>query len=333
MDPDTQVPGPGNPAAAPKRAENELAVTVSAKEYAADGVVTLTLTRTGGGDLPAWDPGAHLDLLLASDLERQYSLCGDPKDRQQWRIAVLRETGGRGGSAYVHDQLAVGDALTVRGPRNHFQLDPSPRYLFIAGGIGITPILPMITSAESAGSDWKLLYGGREAESMAFAQQLATFDDRVRFWPENQYGLLPLDEVLGASRQDTLVYCCGPEPLLQAVEQHCLGWPAGALHVERFSATELAEPARQDAFRVVCSRSAISVDIPPECSVLETLEEAGAPVPSSCREGTCGTCESVVLKGRPDHRDSVLTPEEQESGEMMMICVSRSLDDELVLDI
>lgn len=325
--------GPADGAPARSAAEHELEVEVLARHAVADDVVALELGPVGGGELPEWAPGAHVDLVLHAHLERQYSLCGDPGDRRSWRIAVLREPAGRGGSQRVHDAVDVGDVLTVRGPRNHFALQPAPRYVFVAGGIGITPILPMIAAADAAGADWTLLYGGRQLASMAYRDQVGRHGGRVRIHPQDTHGLLPLDEVLGTPKADTLVYCCGPEPLLQAVEQRCAGWPRGALHVERFAPKDLGEPVRSGSFRVRCAQSDIEVEVGPEQSILEVLEDAGAPVPSSCREGTCGTCESAVVSGRPDHRDSLLTEDEQEASDIMLICVSRSLDDELVLDI
>ena len=324
-------PAQGTPARA--AGEQELEVEVVARHHVADDVVALQLARPGGGELPEWSPGAHVDVVLDEHLERQYSLCGDPGDRRTWRIAVLREPAGRGGSQRVHDSVDVGDVLTLRGPRNHFVLDPAPHYVFVAGGIGITPILPMIGAADAAGASWTLLYGGRRLTSMAYRDDLGRHGARVRFHPQDTHGLLPLDEVLGTPEADTLVYCCGPEPLLQAVEQRCSTWPRGALHLERFAPKDVGEPARAGGFRVRCTQADIEVEVGPDRSILEALEEAGAPVPSSCREGTCGTCESVVVAGRPDHRDSLLTEDEQEAGDIMLICVSRSLDDELVLEI
>ncbi len=325
--------GPAAGAAARAAAVHELEVEVTAREAVAEGVVALELRRPGGGELPAWQPGAHVDLVLDTDLERQYSLCGDPADRAVWRIAVLREPDSRGGSERVHTTVAVGDVLTARGPRNGFALEPAQRYLFVAGGIGITPILPMIHAADAAGADWTLVYGGRRTASMAFRDRVGVYGERVRLHPEDTHGLLPLDELLGRPGADTLVYCCGPEPLLRAVERCCAEWPRGALHVERFAPKEMAAPVRTATFQVRCARSRIEVDVGPDESVLEALERAGAPVPSSCREGTCGTCESPVLAGRPDHRDSLLSEEEQEAGDVVLVCVSRSLDDVLVLDI
>lgn len=325
--------GPASGAPARAAAEQELKVEVTAREEIAEGVVALELRRPQGGELPEWGPGAHVDLVLDTDLERQYSLCGDPADRQVWRIAVLREPESRGGSERVHTTVEVGDTLTVRGPRNNFALEQAQRYVFVAGGIGITPILPMLAAADAAGADWTLLYGGRRAASMAFREQLEKRGVRVRIHPQETRGLLPLDEVLGTPAAEALVYCCGPEPLLRAVEEKCASWRKGALHVERFAPKEMATPVRSATFRVRCTRSNITVEVGPDASILEVLEEAGAPVASSCRAGTCGTCESPVLSGRPDHRDSLLTDDEQEAGDTMLICVSRSLDDELVLDI
>jgi ferredoxin-NADP reductase len=234
---------------------------------------------------------------------------------------------------YVHDQLAVGDVVRVRGPRNNFPLEPSPRYLFIAGGIGITPLLPMIATADAAGADWQLVYGGRQRSSMAFLDELARHGDRVLVRPQDETGLLDLDGLLATPQADTRVYCCGPEPLLAAVEQRCAGWPPGSLHVERFSPRPPGAPARLEAFEVVLARSELTVDVPPDRSILEVVEDAGIPVLSSCAEGTCGTCETAVLEGLPDHRDSVLSEEERAANDCMMICVSRSCSSRLVLDL
>jgi ferredoxin-NADP reductase len=216
-------------------AEPELNLVVAAREHAADGVVALTLRAAGGGPLPSWAPGAHIDLVLTPDLTRQYSLCGDPADRDAWRVAVLRETAGRGGSAHVHDRLHEGVEVRVRGPRNHFELSPAPRYLFIAGGIGITPILPMLAAARHAGADWRLLYGGRTAASMAFTDQLSAHGARAQLRPQDRHGLLDLETFLAEPTEDTLIYACGPEPLLQAVEKHCGHWKPGVLRTERFA--------------------------------------------------------------------------------------------------
>ncbi|MER5688951.1 PDR/VanB family oxidoreductase [Streptomyces sp. NPDC002205] len=314
--------------------EAELELVVARRTDEADGVVSLDLRRVDGASLPVWAPGAHVDLLLAPDLVRQYSLCSSPEEAEVWRVAVLREKDGRGGSLHVHDTLAEGDTVRVRGPRNHFPLERADRYLFIAGGIGVTPIIPMLAEAERIGSAWEMAYGGRALASMAFRDELVKrYDERVRVRPEDEYGLLDLDALLGTPQPGTLVYCCGPEPLLKAVEERCADWPEDALHLERFTPKELQAPLRDGAFDVELAQSGITVTVPPDKSVLQAVEEAGVQVLSSCQEGTCGTCETVVLDGTVDHRDSLLTPAEQSSHDTMMICISRALCPRLVLDL
>ena len=309
-------------------------LVITARETRAEGVISLTLADPGGARLPAWTPGAHIDLLLG-DAVRQYSLCGPPGDQHTWRIAVLLDPGGRGGSVSVHETLKVGDQVAVRGPRNHFPLHAAPRYVFIAGGIGITPIMPMIAVATEAGSDWRLFYGGRSRTSMAFLDELASYGEQVTTWPDDERGLLPLDDILASPADNVLVYCCGPEALLAATEQRCAAWPAGALHLERFSAKPQPEPAagQEVPFEVVCQRSGLTVTVPPGTSIIDALDEQGVSVLSSCLEGVCGTCETQVLEGVPDHRDSLLSEDEREANEYMMVCVSRSKSDRLVLDL
>jgi len=307
----------------------EAELVVDRRDPAADGVLALTLRHPLGEQLPPWEPGAHIDVVLGPGLERQYSLCGDPADRTAWRIAVLREPAGRGGSAHVHGQLRQGDKVRVRGPRNHFALRPAPRYRFIAGGIGITPILPMLAAAEAAGAEWTLLYGGRTRESMAFTAELSRYGDRVTVAPQDESGLLDLAAVLDGVPEGTLVYCCGPGPLLDAVEARC---PAGLLHVERFAPKEQLAGENTE-FDVELAQTGTTVTVPADVSVLDAVRASGVEVLFSCTEGTCGTCETDVLDGTPDHRDSVLTDEEREAGETMMICVSRCRGKKLVLDL
>jgi ferredoxin-NADP reductase len=314
--------------------EVDLRLRVDRRRTGAEGVVVLDLRDPSGAELPAWAPGAHLDLVLPGGLNRQYSLCGDPADRSVWRIAVLREPASRGGSAHVHERLDEGVEVDVRGPRNNFPLVPQRHYLFIAGGIGITPVLPMLKAAEAAGADWELHYGGRSRRSMAF---LESFEEvtgqRVTLHPQDEVGLIDLDRLLGTPRPDTLVYCCGPEPLLRAVEERCAAWPDGSLHVERFTPREVGDPVMTGSFEVELATSGLVLTVPPEKSVLQVVDEAGVSVLSSCQEGTCGTCETTVLEGIVDHRDSLLTPAEQAANDTMFICVSRAACPRLVLDL
>jgi ferredoxin-NADP reductase len=311
-------------------------VVVRRRHAAAEGVVALDLVDPHGGDLPAWEPGAHIDLLLDEGLVRQYSLCGDPRDAKTWRVGVLLDPRSRGGSRHVHENLLEGSSVRVRGPRNHFALVDSPRYLFIAGGIGITPIIPMIGSAQQAGSDWALIYLGRRVSTMAFAKALAdSYGDRVTLWPHDENGQFDLAAALKQPAGQTLVYCCGPEQLLSAAEEHCSHWPEGSLHIERFAAKSPSEPAAEalETFQVVCQRSAVTVEVSGETSILEALEDADVPILSSCLEGICGTCEATVLEGTPDHRDSMLSDAEKACGNKILTCVSRSCSEKLVLDL
>lgn len=316
------------------QAELELDVVLAGKVVLADGVVRLTLRHPEDEPLPPWEPGAHLDLMVRPDLVRQYSLCGDPADRSVLRVAVLREPDGRGGSRHVHDSLSDGDRIRIRGPRNHFTLVDAQRYLFIAGGIGITPIVPMVAAAQQRGADWRLVYGGRSRASMAFREELSVrYGERVTVHPQDETGLLDLDTLLGEPREGTAVYCCGPEPLLAAVEQRCAAWPSGALHVERFSPKAGVDDGVRTTFEVELAQSGRTITVPEDSSILHAIEDAGITVLSSCQEGTCGTCETPVLEGVPDHRDSLLTEEEQAANDTMMICVSRCRGSKLVLDL
>ncbi|WP_312858093.1 PDR/VanB family oxidoreductase [Pseudonocardia pini] len=313
-------------------AEFEGEVEVLTRRTESAGVISLELTRPSGEPLPSWAPGAHVDLVLPNGLTRQYSLCGRVEDAKTWRIGVLREPEGRGGSEWVHDHAHEGARVTVRGPRNHFPLLGSPRYLFIGGGIGITPLLPMIARVHAAGADWRLFYGGRVRGSMAFLDELEDYGDRVTLQPQDELGMLDLAGILGEPDEETLVYCCGPTGLIDAVERQCESWPKGSLHVERF--TNALAPAEDNTeVEVELRASGITLTVPPELSILEAVENAGVNVLKSCAEGTCGTCETSVLEGEVDHRDAVLTDDEKAENDTMMICVSRARCGRLVLDL
>ncbi|HVW44870.1 MAG TPA: PDR/VanB family oxidoreductase [Amycolatopsis sp.] len=314
-----------------KSTEHRLELKVAKKDAIADAVAFLVLVDPAGVDLPEWEPGAHIDLELADGLVRQYSLCGDPSDRSRYEIAVLREPDGRGGSARVHDELDEGDIVVVRGPRNHFALVAAERYLFIAGGIGITPILAMVRRAEASGRPWRLVYGGRSRSSMAFHEELvARHGRRVCLWPQDEAGLIDLDAELGGLPGGTSVYCCGPEPLLGAVQQRC---PSGVLHLERFSAIAQDDAGASTSFEIELARTGRTLTVAEDRSVVDVLHGAGIDVPVSCQEGICGTCETGVLDGIPDHRDSVLTDEERACNDCMFVCVSRSRTPRLRLDL
>jgi ferredoxin-NADP reductase len=319
----------------PAYREVEAELAVVAREQVAEGVVVVRLAAADGADLPEWSAGAHIDLVFDNGLTRQYSLCGSTAVRSEWVIGVLLDPQSRGGSKFVHQQLHEGATVMVRGPRNHFALAGAERYQFIAGGIGITPIRTMIDAAQARGAEWNLLYGGRTRASMAFVDELGEYADRVTVHPADEHGLLPLAELLGEPRAGTLVYCCGPEPLLNAVEDACRRWPEGSLQIERFAAKAVSEPppGALETFDVECRRSGVTVTVPGEQSIYEALEAAGIDVLGSCMEGVCGTCECEVLSGEPDHRDSVLSDADRARNDAIMICVSRARSERLVLDI
>jgi ferredoxin-NADP reductase len=328
------VTTPAARTAGPPTPDARIPVRVAAVDELADGVRALRLepADAAGPPLPAWAPGAHVDLILPNGIARPYSLCGDPRDAAAWEVAVLREPDSRGGSAYVHDRLAVGDVLAVRTPQNTFPLVPAAEYALIAGGIGITPLLPMIDELERRGARWRLLYGGRRRASMAFVDRLAAFGDRVTVAPEDTRGLLDVDGWLDAGADAAAVYCCGPEPLLDAVDRACAVRPAHDLHVERFRATAAALAGDDAPFVVVAAESGVTVTVAEGQSVVEALEAEGVFIPTSCGEGTCETCLCHVVEGEPDHRDSVLTDDQRARGDFLPCC-SRSRSPVIVLDV
>ena len=313
---------------------SETHVVVAGRADAATGIVVLTLESESGEELPIWTPGAHVDLVLGNGMSKQYSLCGDPADRRRYRVAILREPEGMGGSRYIHEELTVGSALVMRGPRNHFPLVDAERYVFVAGGIGITPILPMLSSVHADGKEWELHYAGRSADTMAFREELTRdYGERVQFWVKSEGERLDLARVLGASDRSAAVYCCGPSRLSDAALAACSAdWPVGAVHIERFVAKEI-DDSSNTAFTIRLEQSGLTLLVPPEKSTLQVMEEAGVHVQCSCAVGTCGTCETYVLEGIPEHRDSVLTDEEKADNTSMMVCVSRAKSPLLVLDI
>ncbi len=309
------------------------ATVVRSARTEADGIRSFVLERADGAEFPPWTPGAHVDLELGNGLSRQYSLCSDPADTRRLRIAVLREPASRGGSALLHDAVDSGSTLQVAALRNNFPLVEADRYQMIAGGIGITPILAMVRQLEASGKDWQLLYGGRSRSSMAFQDELAAFGAKVRIAPQDECGLLDIAGFLGSDEVGKVAYCCGPEPLIRAVEDHCRDWPEDALQIERFRPREQEAATMDSSFEVELRKSGMTVTIPADRTIADTLEEAGVYIPRSCNEGTCGTCITKVVEGIPDHRDSFLRPKQRAENKRIMVCCSRSLSKRLVLDV
>lgn len=317
--------------------DHRLALRVSQRRVEAHDadVVSLLLTAPDGRELPAWRPGAHLDLELPSGRLRQYSLCGDPADRHGYRIAVRRIPGGGGGSIEVHDHLDVGAAVTVRGPRNAFPFvlpghgSDAARVHFVAGGIGITPILPMVRTAHRLGVDWSMIYTGRSRDSLAFLGELEAFGDRVRVRTDDEHGLPGPGELLPGVGADASVYCCGPVPMTAVIAAAVREMPGVELHSERFSAPPVLDGT---AFEVELARTGEIIAIPADRTVLEEVLKRRPDRPYSCRQGFCRTCRVTALSGDVDHRDTVLTDGDRAAGDML-ICVSRCTGERLVLDL
>ena len=306
-------------------------MVVTRRTEDADGVALIELSAVGDRPLPRWQPGAHIDVILPSGDARQYSLCGTPGSTT-WRIGVLREDDGRGGSAWIHDNALEGGALRIAGPRNHFEFTPErgTRYLFIAGGIGITPISAMVAAAAAAGVEYRLEYAGRSRSTMALVSLEDEHPGRVSVYAADEGQRLDLDALFADLPPFTTTYCCGPARLIESVEAAAKG---RQLKVERFEPKEFGAPILAEPFEVELAFSGIDLVVPPERSVLDVVEEAGVLVLSSCREGTCGTCETRVMAGEIDHRDSILTPGEQDANDVMYICVSRSAGPRLTLEL
>lgn len=302
-------------------------------------VVGLTLT-CDKGQLPAWTPGAHIELaLLQKDgepLYRQYSLCGDLNDQSHWQIAVLKDDSGRGGSRFIHEVLKEGEMITVSQPKNHFPFSGGAKCFFIAGGIGITPIVPMVKAAAEANLDWKLLYLARTEADFIFLDELKQYSDHcIQAHASESDGIFDLKQLLSDFDDQTTVYSCGPQGLLDALESHQqeqkhLGWK---LVLERFNVQVDEQMLKGKAFTVTLHKSGKQISVQSDETILSALKREGIRVKCSCQNGTCGTCETVVISGTPEHRDFVLSPEERELNETMMVCVSRALSDELVLDL
>ncbi|MGW3914406.1 PDR/VanB family oxidoreductase [Streptomyces sp. NPDC005070] len=300
-----------------------LRLRVARHERVADGVV---LTRLEGAGLPRWEPGAHLDLVLPSGLVRQYSLCGDPEDRSAYTVATRLVEDGRGGSREVHEHLGQGMRVEVRGPRNRFPLVAAPAYVFVVGGIGITPVLPMLRALPE-GTDWRLLYGGRTRASMPFLEEIEKLDrSKVTVVAEDEDGLPDLDALFADPVPGTAVYCCGPDGLMAAVAARV---PDGAaLHLERFTAR--APDGGDTAFEVELRRSGRTVTVHAGTTVLAAVRAELPGTLYSCEQGFCGTCRQRVLEGEIEHRDELLTDAERDDS--MLICVSRTRGGRIVLD-
>lgn len=312
--------------------------TLTVTEVRPVGADTLEITlRAGdGGRLPEWSAGAHIDLHLPSGLIRQYSLCGDRHHSDSYRVAVKRDPHGRGGSAFIHDRLTVGSVLAYGGPRNTFRMFPAPGYLFIAGGIGITPLMPMIDQAERMGRPWQLWALSKTRDAMPYGQELERWGDRIQWIESTITGRCDLRAELDAVLDgQTAVYACGPGNMLTGLAALAdkLRLPPAGMRLEHFTAASSGDGGAGDAFEIVLARTGRRVPVPAGKSALDALRGAGQQILASCERGLCGTCEADVTEGVPDHRDSVLAPHEREAGNCMLLCVSRACTPTLTLDL
>lgn len=312
-----------------------LRVRLCTIRYAAESVNLYELVAEDGGELPAFTPGAHVDLHLPGAGIRQYSIASSPLERSGYWIGVKREAAGRGGSAWLFDRARVGDSLEISAPRNYFPLhgDESPAWL-IAGGIGITPIRCMVEALAAEGRDWRLLYSVRHRAQAAFADELIErHGERVRLHVDEAAGGRPVDLALWISTApgNAHIYCCGPAPMLDAFEVACAGRDPFRVHLERFA--PMAEASTEGGFTVELARSGRVLTIPAGKTIAEVLIDNGIEVSVSCAQGICGTCETRVLAGVPDHRDSLLSADEKAANDVMMICCSGCRSGPLVLDL
>jgi ferredoxin-NADP reductase len=314
------------------RRDAPLQVRVAAIRWEAPGVLSLELTATGDRALPPFEPGAHVDLRLPDGTMRQYSLCGDPSDRSHYRLAVRSVAGGMS-SSYIHRKLRPGEMVNISAPRNNFPLLDAARYIFVAGGIGITPLLPMMRWASAERRPWTLLYCNKRDGDAPFLREIQTLGGDVSLYSSEAGTRLDVGARFGVVESDTMVYCCGPERLMSEVEQASAAWPADGVRFEWFTPRSRPLDEASGGFEVVCNASGLTLTVPPEKTVLAVLNEAGIEVPCSCQQGICGTCEMRVLSGDIDHRDSILSSAERAANTTMMTCVSRAKGPRLVLDI
>ncbi len=307
-------------------------VIVRALRYEAPGVLSLELVPTNGKPLPPFEPGAHIDLHLPGNIMRQYSLCGDPNDTSRYRVGIRSVSGGLS-SQFVHRKLRPGEVIKVSAPRNNFPLIDADRYLFVAGGIGVTPLIPMMQAASARNKPWTLLYCNKRDTDAPFLDEIRALGGTLSLHSSEAGTRLDVQQRLGQVEENTVVYCCGPERLMTAVEEATAAWPADTVRFEWFTPRSRPADEVSGSFEVVCEQSGLTVTVPPEKSVLEALNDAGIPVPCSCQQGICGTCEVRVIDGEVDHRDSILSSSERAANQTMMTCVSRAKGARLVLDI
>lgn len=313
-----------------------LKLRVQQIRFEADGVCSYEFVAAEGGALPTFNAGDHIDLHLPQAHIRSYSLANAPSENQRYLVAVRREAAGRGGSAYMHDSLRVGTVLESTAPSSDFPLNESAEHsIFIAGGIGITPLLSMIYRLEALGKSWRLHYAGRSPAATAFLREIDQLD-RGRGWVSYSFESehkerLDIASIAASADPATHLYCCGPAPMIDAFVEAGRTRSPATVHYERFAAADA--PAMEGGYAVVLQRSGKRVVVEPGKTLLDALLDENVPVSYACSNGICGTCMTKVIAGTPDHRDEYLSPEEKKTGACMLVCCSGSLSPELVLDL
>lgn len=315
-------------------------VVVRSAQFVARDVRQLALARLDGGALPAFTPGAHVDLHLGAGLVRQYSLCSSADDRSAYVVAVKLEPQSRGGSRVVHEGVEPGVHLEISAPRNHFPLTmDAPHSVLVAGGIGVTPLLCMARALAANGRSFTLHHFARSREQAAFFDVLGAppfaRDSRFHLGLGRQETAAALSDALAHRSKGALLYLCGPGAFMDLVLRIAgdSGWPHDAVHLEHFGAGEPVPASGDRDIDVTLARSGVTVPVPAGVSVIDALRSAGVCVDSSCEQGVCGACVTRVLEGMPEHRDLFLTGAEKAAGDCMALCVSRAVTPSLVLDL
>jgi ferredoxin-NADP reductase len=314
-------------------ATETIEVVLTAIRMAARDTNLYTFERADHGPLPGAQPGAHIGVILPNGVERQYSLVNFGPELSEYVVGVKLDPNSRGGSVFMHNHLRVGTTVTIQAPRNNFPLAENAEHtVLLAGGIGITPIYCMIQRLAALGRSWELYYSSRSRVDAAFRKELEKYPQvHFHFDDENEGRVLALPTIIPNLPKNAHLYCCGPSPMLAAFEAATAGWPAGQIHVEYFTPKFAA--AQEGGYIVELARSKKELTVPEGKSILQVVREAGIDVPYSCEEGICGACETRVISGIPDHRDSILTESERKQNATMMICCSGSKSPRLVLDL
>jgi ferredoxin-NADP reductase len=303
--------------------------------YGAEDINLFEFRTLDAGETPPFTAGAHVDVYLPNGTLRQYSIASAETDRHRYLLGVKREAAGRGGSRCLHDEVRVGSVLKIGLPRNNFPLhEDATASMFIAGGIGVTPIHSMIDKLQALGRNWRLHYAVRRREQALLLERFAKPDDRLQLHVDLENGgrVMDVAAIIAGAPSDAHLYCCGPAPMLAAFEAACAGRSATRVHIERFSAPDNVA-ATGGAFTVELSKSKRSIAVEAGQTLLQALQAAGVKVKTSCEQGVCGTCETRVIAGIPDHRDMILSDDEKATNETMMVCCGGSLSPTLVLDL